>query len=147
LSFDYDMVNIDAGKSVNLGANTQVRLFTGLSWVRLRQQLISTFYNNTSIDPAPPAIAIPDPDLQYVTLNSTTSYTGVGPRLGLTGTQTLCRGLTLVGQLSGAVLAGSMQPALYAFQGVFDDNVDSEGIRSRPVNQVVYATDAKLGLG
>jgi hypothetical protein len=141
------MVNIDAGKTVNLGANTQVRLFTGLSWVRLQQQLISTFYNDTSIDPAPPAIAIPDPDLQYVTLNNTTSYTGIGPRLGLAATQNVYRGLTLVGQLSGAVLAGSMQPAQYAFQGVFNDNVDREGITSRPVNQVVYATDAKLGLG
>ena len=147
LNFAYDMVNLDAGQTVNLGANTQVRLFAGLSWVRLQQQLVSTFYNNTSIDPAPPATAIPDPSLQYVTLNNTTSFTGVGPRLGLTATRNVTRALTLVGQLSGAVLVGSMQPAQYEFQGVFDSNVDSESISSRPVNQVVYATDAKLGLG
>ncbi|MGD9724617.1 MAG: Lpg1974 family pore-forming outer membrane protein [Pirellulales bacterium] len=147
LHFDYDMVNIDAGQTVNLGANTQVRLFAGLSWVRLQQQLVSTFFNDTSIDPAPPATAIPDPSLQYITLNNTTSYSGAGPRLGLTAMRNVCRGLTCVGQLSGAVLAGSMQPAQYEFQGVFDSNIDSEAISSRRVNQVVYATDAKLGLG
>lgn len=147
LNFDYDMVNIDVGQTVNVGENTQVRLFAGLSWVRLQQQLVTTFFNDTSIDPAPPAIAIPDPDLQYITLNNTTSYSGAGPRLGLTASQNLYRGVTFVGQLSGAVLAGSMQPAQYVFQGVFDNAIDSEAITSRRVNQVVYATDAKLGLG
>jgi hypothetical protein len=147
VNFAYDMVNIDAGQTVNFGAYTQVRLFAGLSWVRLQQQLVSTFYNDTSINPAPPAFAIPDPALHYITLNNTTSYSGAGPRLGLTAAQNVCGGLTLVGQLSGAVLAGSMQPAQYVFQGVFENNIDAEAITSRRVNQVVYATDAKLGLG
>lgn len=147
LNFAYDMVNIDAGQTVNLGALTQVRLFAGLSCVRLQEKLVTKFFNNTSIDPAPPAAAIPDPSLQYITLNNTTNYTGAGPRLGLTATQDVFRGLTFVGQLSGAVLAGSMQPARYAFQGVFENNIDSEAIASRSVTQVVYATDAKLGLG
>jgi len=147
LNFAYDMVNLDVGKTVNLGVNTQVRLFAGLSWVRLKQQLFSTFYNDTSFTPTPPSTAIPDPSLQYVSLNNITTFTGAGPRLGLTATQNMYGGLTLLGQLSGAVLAGSMQPAQYQFQGVFDSAVDSESITSRRVNQVVYATDAKLGLG
>lgn len=147
VDFDYDMVNIDAGQSVNFGPNTQVRLFVGLSWVRLREQLLSTFYNDPNINPVPPVIAPPNTALQYITLNNTSTYTGAGPRLGLATTQNISRQLTFVGQLSGAVLAGSMQPAQYVFQGVFDDRVDSEQISSRPVNQVVYAADAKLGVG
>ena len=61
VDFDYDMVNIDVGQTVNIGSNTQVRLFAGLSWVRLREQLISTFYNDPNIDPVPPVIAPPNP--------------------------------------------------------------------------------------
>jgi hypothetical protein len=52
-----------------------------------------------------------------------------------------------VGQLSGAILAGRMQPAEYSFVGVFEDASDVEQISSDRVTQVVYASDAKLGLG
>ena len=31
VDFDYDMVNIDVGQTVNIGSNTQLRLFAGLS--------------------------------------------------------------------------------------------------------------------
>lgn len=147
LNFAYDMVNIDAGQTVNFGANTQFRLFAGVSWVRLQEKLVSTFYNDTAINPALPAFAIPDHSLRYVSLNNTSTYSGAGPRLGFTATQNITSGLTFVGQLSGAVLAGSMQPAQYVFQGVFQDRIDSEQISSNRINQVVYATDAKLGLG
>src|SRR5690606_72602 len=83
VSFDYDMVNLEVGQSVNLGPKTQIRLFGGLSTARLREQLISTFYNDPTITPPPPVVAIPDPTLQYIELNNTSTYTGWGPRLGL----------------------------------------------------------------
>jgi hypothetical protein len=146
VDFDYDMLNIDLGQTVNVGANTQFRLFAGLSCVRLQERIVSTFYNNPNIDPIPPVIAIPDPDLKYITLNNTSTYSGVGPRLGLSTAYNLPRGFTFVGQLSGAVLAGQMTPAQYSFSAVFDDVNNDEAIRSPTVSQVVYATDAKLGL-
>ncbi|MFM8413326.1 MAG: Lpg1974 family pore-forming outer membrane protein, partial [Planctomycetota bacterium] len=119
VAFDYDLVNLDAGQTVNIGSETQARLFAGLSWVRLQQQLVSTFYNNPDVDPVPPVVAPANPDLRYITLNNTSSFTGAGPRLGLTTNHTLPRGFTFVGELSGAVLAGSMQPAQYSFAGVY----------------------------
>ena len=147
VNFDYDMVNIDVGQTVNIGSNTQVRLFTGLGWVRLREQLISTFYNDPNIVPVPPVIAVPDPLLRSISLNNMSTYTGLGPRLGLTTAHNLSHGFTFVGQLSGAILAGLVQPAEYRFTGVFEDAVDSEQISSQRVPQVVYTSDAKLGLG
>jgi len=146
VDFDYDMVNLDVGQSVNFGPNTRVRFFAGLSFVRLREQLVSTFYNDPNVNPVPPVVAPSDPDLLYITLNNTSTYTGVGPRLGLSTHYNLCGGLTLVGQLSGAILEGWMQPAQYSFAGVFDDNADIEQISSDSVMQVVYASDAKLGV-
>lgn len=147
VAFDYDLVNLDAGQTVNIGSETQVRLFAGLSWVRLQQQLVSTFFNNPDVDPVPPVVAPANPDLRYITLNNTSSFTGAGPRLGLTTNHTLPRGFTFVGELSGAVLAGSMQPAQYSFAGVYDDAVDAEQIASGRVTQVVWTGDTKLGLG
>ena len=52
-----------------------------------------------------------------------------------------------MGQLSGAILEGWTQPAQYSFAAVFQDVVNSEQIRSGTASQVVYAGDAKLGLG
>jgi hypothetical protein len=147
VAFDYDMVNLDAGQTVNVGPNTQLRLFAGLSFVRLREQLVSTFYNDPNIDPVLPVVAPPNTSLRSISLNNTSTFTGVGPRLGLTTAHNLSHGFNFVGQLSGAVLAGWMQPAQYSFAAVFEDAVNSEQISSHRVTQVVFASDAKLGLG
>ncbi len=147
VAFDYDMVNLDLGQTVNIGPSTQLRLFAGLSWVRLQEQLISTFYNNPDVDPVPPVIAPANPTLEYITLNNTSTYTGAGPRLGVSTEHSLRHGFTFVGELSGAILAGWMQPAEYSFAGVYEDAVDIEQISAERVTQVVWASDAKLGLG
>lgn len=145
--FDYDMANVDVGQTVNIGSITQLRLFTGLSFVRLQEQLISTFYNDPNINPTPPVIAIPDASLRAISLNNTSSYNGLGPRLGLTSTFNLSHGFSCVGQLSGAILAGWMQPARYSFAATFQDKVNREQIMSPSVSQVVYCGDAKVGVG
>ena len=147
VEFDYDMANIDMGQTVNIGANAQLRLFAGVSIVRLREQLVSTFYNNPNVVPVPPVIAIPDATLQSISLDNTSTYTGAGPRLGLNTSFNLSHGFTFVSQLSGAILQGRMQPAQYSFTAVFDDVINAEQIKSGSVTQVVYASDAKVGLG
>ena len=121
--------------------------FGGLTVVRLREQLVSTFYNDPNIDPVLPVIAVPNPSLRYITLNNTSTYTGLGPRLGLTTAYDLPHGFTFVGQLSGAILAGWMQPAQYSFTAIFQNGVNREQISSPSVSQVVYASDAKVGVG
>ncbi len=147
VGFDYDLVNLDMGQTVNIGSSTQVRLFAGVSWARLEERLVSTFYNDPSIDPVPPVVAPANPDLEYIRLNNTSTFTGAGPRLGLSTAHSLPRGFNLVGELSGAVLAGSMQPAEYSFQGVYKDRVDAEKIAGSAVSQVVWTGDTKLGIG
>ena len=49
--------------------------------------------------------------------------------------------------MSGAILGGWQQPAQYSFAAVFDDTVNREQISSPTAAQVVYAGDAKLGVG
>jgi hypothetical protein len=146
VDFDYDVLNIDVGQTVNIGSCTQIRLFAGLSCVRLKEQLVSTFYNDPNIVPQPPVIAVPNPLLKSISLNNTSTYSGLGPRLGFTTTFNLTHGFSFVGQMSGAILAGWQQPAQYSFTGIYQDKVDREQISSGSVSQIVYAGDAKLGL-
>ncbi len=146
VAFGYDMVNLEVGQTVNLGRNTQVRLLTGLSWALLQEQLITTFYNYPNIDPQPPVIAPGEQALSAISLNNTSSFSGLGPRLGLTTSHNLSHGFSFVSGLSGAILGGWMRPAEYSFSAILTNNVNSESIRSRTVTQIVYETDAKLGL-
>lgn len=147
VNFGYDTVNFDLGQSVNVGPHSQFRVFAGLSYAHLKQRLVSRFYNDPTILPVPPVIAVPDPNLRYIELDNMSSYSGVGPRLGFSTDYQLFRGFSFIGELSGSVFAGRMQPAQYKFSGVFVNRVDNEKIASDALSQVVYAGDAKFGFG
>lgn len=147
VDFDYDMVNVDVGQTVNIGSHSQFRLFAGLSYVRLEEQLVSTFINDPTINPVPPVMAPPNLSLRSISLNNLSTYSGVGPRLGFASTFNMSHGFSFVSQLSGSILAGWMQPAQYAFTANFQNAVNQEQISSGTVAQVVYAGDAKVGVG
>jgi hypothetical protein len=138
LVFNYDSVHLDMGKSINLGSNLQTRLFTGLSALFLKEEINSTFHGL--------------PNLPIFNFNNTSSYNGIGPRLGLNNTYDIYHKIHLVGQLAGSVLYGKMQPAQYKFTGTSMElilagiNVNYEGLSNPGVNQLVPALDAKLGL-
>jgi hypothetical protein len=121
-------------------------LFAGLSYVRLKEKLLSKFYNGPTINPVLPVVAVPDPLLNYISLNNTSTYTGAGPRFGLNTEYNLFRAFSFVGELSGSVLAGRMRPAEYVFSGVFQNRQDNERIAADDVTQVVYSGDSKAGI-
>lgn len=137
LDFNYDAVNLDLGKFINFGSNLQTRLFTGLSSVFIKERLVSTFHG------------LPLPIFVF---DNTSSYKGIGPRLGLNNNYEFYRGIHLVGQFAGSVLYGRMQPAQYQFTGTSKEliaaniYVNHEGLANPAVNQLVTALDAKLGL-
>ncbi|KTD39062.1 major outer membrane protein [Legionella moravica] len=137
LNFNYDSVNLDMGKFINFGSNLQSRLFTGISSVFIKERLISTFRG------------LPLPIFVF---NNTTSYKGIGPRLGLNNNYEFYRGIHLIGQFAGSLLYGRMQPAQYQFTGTSKEliaaqiYVNQEGLANPTVNQLVTALDAKLGL-
>lgn len=137
LSFNYDAVNLDIGKFINFGSKLQTRLFTGLSSAWIEEKLISTFRGFS---------------LPILSLNNTSTYKGVGPRLGFNNSYSIVHGVNLVGQLAGSVLYGRMQPAQYQFTGTSQQLiiagifVNREGLGNPGVNQLVPALDAKIGL-
>ncbi|CAM2731204.1 Lpg1974 family pore-forming outer membrane protein [Legionella worsleiensis] len=137
LNFNYDAINLDVGKFINFGSSLQTRLFTGISSVFIKEQLVSTFRGLS---------------LPIFVFDNTSSYQGIGPRLGLSNDYEFYRGVHLVGQLAGSLLFGRMQPAQYQFTGTSAEliaariYVNREGLANPTVDQMVTAVDAKLGL-
>jgi len=107
----------------------------GSAWIT--EKLISNFYGGSNVN---------------FSLNNTSTYKGVGPRLGLNNDYNLTHGIHLVGQAAGTILVGRMQPAQYQFSGTSSDlalvgiAVNNEQVASSAVNQVVPEMDAKIGL-
>lgn len=136
--FFYDIVNLDLGIYANLGCRVQVRLFSGLSGVRIREKLISVFSHPSG--------------LPVVSLNNTSTFGGVGPRLGFENTYRICGNWRFVGQLAGTLLFGGLQPAQFKFAGSSEATsaagigVNREQVSSNRVWHTVPAIDAKLAL-
>lgn len=138
VDFDYDAANLDVSTSVNIGSHMQIHLFSGLSGIRIKQKLLSTFQHPSS--------------LPKISLENTSTYLGMGPRLGFGNTYTLYKDFRFVGELAAGLLFGSMQPAQYKFTGsssALNDigiHANREEISSKNVMQVVPSLETKLGL-
>lgn len=137
VTFNYDVVNLDIGKFINLGSRVQVRLFSGLSGLHLSESLKTQFVGL-------PKVAF--------TLNNTSTYNGIGPRLGMSNMLHVYGGINLVMQFAGSLLVGQMQPAEYQFVGQGSDLAligilkNRESISSSSVTQVVPGIDTKLAI-
>ena len=148
-NFAYDQVNFDFGQYFNVGSSLMLRLFGGLSYATMKDQVLSNFYG----DPPDPNAPFPLNTPLRISLNNTSHFSGAGPRFGLDGRYLTCCGLRFTGQVAGAVYAGRTQPAQYSFRATspelaavgITENV--EGIYSSPYTHVVFGTNAKLGVG
>jgi hypothetical protein len=149
VNFAYDAVNLDLGQHVAIGPLMRLRFFGGVSYARLQERLVSSFFG------APPdaTATFPQNVPLSISLNSTSTYNGAGPRFGIDPTCELPGGFRLTGQLAGALLIGRKQPAQYEFTATAPDlaavgiGVNREYIGSDAFTQVVYSGNAKLGLG
>jgi hypothetical protein len=135
--FHYDALNFEIANHVDFGCNMNMRFFTGLSGVRIKETLLFTFKGQ------------PNPVLSF---DNTARYKGIGPRLGVCNTYDLCYGLNFISQLAGALFVGHARPAQYKFAGSSDAlalvgiPVNREYVSSKRERQLVPAIDAKLGL-
>ncbi len=147
-SFEYDVVNFDFGQYVNIGSWTRVRLFGGLSYVRLEEQLISSFFGA----PPDPSALFPESVPLFIALNAITTFAGVGPRFGLDTSYEIPHGFRLTGQFAGALMIGPKQPSQYLFAATAPElaavgiSVNRESINSANFTQVASSWDGKLGI-
>jgi hypothetical protein len=149
VEFAYDVVNLDFGQYVSIGPSMMVRMFAGLSYARLEEQLVSSFVGA----PPDPAAVFPQTEPLFISLNATSTYAGIGPRLGFDTAYEIPQGFRLTGQLAGALLIGRKQPSQYLFRATSPElalvgiALNPEKIKSEDFTQVVYSCDARLGIG
>jgi Legionella pneumophila major outer membrane protein precursor len=149
VKFSYDAVNLDFGQYVRFGPALAFRMFAGLSYANLQERMVSSFFG---APPAPDAV-FPESVPLELSLNNTSSFWGIGPRFGFEAARETPSGFRFTGQLAGALLIGQTQPAQYLFTATAPDlalvgiPVNEERISSDRFTQVVYAGDAKLGIG
>jgi hypothetical protein len=92
--FAYDAAYLDAGLFANFGHGVQLRPFIGLEGARINHVLYANFQS------ADGSISFADP--------SQSTFTGVGPRLGL-DMHYLCGNFDFLGGIAGAALIGRQQ--------------------------------------
>ncbi len=138
VDFEYDAVNIDGGLFLSDGGTARVRIFAGLQYARIGEELSATFQSEDGL---------------LSNANVTDSlFNGVGPRLGLRA-ECLQDNFCFVGEFGASALSGKMQsridfaatsPAL-AGLGITPPNV--QALTSPEATQVIPGIDSKLGVG
>ncbi|QDT73867.1 Lpg1974 family pore-forming outer membrane protein [Lacipirellula limnantheis] len=138
VDFEYDSVNLEAGHLWTDGSPAQVRLFGGLQYVRISEELRGSFASY---------------DGDYASSNTNSSlFNGVGPRVGVEAGIVKGR-LDFLGQVAGSALVGRQENRL-DFEAISPDlaNVgitppNRQSITSPDATRVIPSIDSKLGAG
>ena len=138
VDFEYDSVNLEAGHLWTDGSPAQVRVFGGLQYARISEELTGSFESF---------------DGTYASSNTNSSlFNGVGPRLGMEAGVVKGR-LDFLGQIAGSALVGRQENQL-DFEAVSPDlpNVgitppNRQSITSPDATRVIPSIDSKLGAG
>lgn len=149
VNFAYDAVDLDIGQYLTIGPSLLVRLFTGVSYARMQERILSNFYGAKPPEGTPYPLNVQ----RRISFDNTSTFNGVGPRLGFDTTYQLRKRLRFSGQLAGALLVGNTAPAQFLFSASTPEltnlgiDVNREYIGSDTKTHVVYAATARLGLG
>lgn len=122
-------LDFDAGQYINIDNFMRLRLFAGLRYSRVKNEVIATYLlvNPIGFTQQPSFVFVPDFEgvvgfetTEILTstgslediVNQTSKFEGIGPRFGAEGSFHLGGGFGLVGGLSTALLVGRQQSSL-----------------------------------
>jgi hypothetical protein len=136
--FYLDEINLQYGTQVNVGNLIKLQLFSGVGFGRLKQNLVSRFYNPGHTE----------------TLKSHTSSTfnGAGPEAGFDFNQKIVAGLSFVGKAKASLLAGSQKNKTtyyttspeYSAEGI--PNPLKQSLKPESKSHLISELDGCLGL-
>jgi outer membrane protein OmpA-like peptidoglycan-associated protein len=145
----YQVADFEAGYNWTMGQNSNLRLFGGLRFAHFTQKTKGRhdFIGSTAT-----------PETDYVQITSVhsairrkTSFTGVGPRLGLNGQVGLGNGgFNIFGGLSGALLFGKYkdQHSLVTSGFTrFGSGSRNQSVKDKSKSKVVPNAEGEIGLG
>lgn len=133
--FNYDVVNVDVGQSMNASKHVHVRFFAGLSTGFLREEVQATY---SGIDTDLHAFSM----YQQVQSN----FTGIGPRVGLNFDYATRSNFSFTGEAAVSALIGTLSSKTSYIGNSFVTTDNHQTISDQNVHQVVPGFDAKLGV-
>jgi hypothetical protein len=144
----FDAVDLSFGQYINIGHRLQTRLFTGLRWARINNEL-SYSYKGTM----PTITLAANQDLDPMSIKDSagteSTFNGIGPLFGIGANYNVGYGIGISGTFDAALLVGRIDydQSSRIFQGVdgFDAN-EHYSIDYNNKNVVSPAFDAKLGV-
>lgn len=147
VQYDFDAVDLTFGQYVNIGPRLQTRLFAGLRYMRLNDDLTLN-YTEASFDSTTTTSTT---QVQSGELNS--SFNGLGPLFGVRADYYIGAGFGVSGAFDTALLVGEVSLAgnqtnltLTDITGTTTTTVSSEDLNWDNNNVVAPGFDAKFGL-
>lgn len=136
VGFYYNAVDLDVGQYVSMGTRLQTRLFAGLRYAELKNNIIDSY---TDIDD--------DNGTVYNTETDTfdSKFTGIGPRFGVDASYHVSSCFGVVGHLAAALLVGRVQSSSTVNSSGLDITDAVASANPDNYTRVVPAFDAKLG--
>jgi hypothetical protein len=130
VQFAYDSVNFDGGHTFCAECAFQLRVFGGVEFARISQNLTGTFQSA---------------DGTASTADTTTSsFTGAGPRLGIKGQYALGN-FQFIGEAAGAGLIGTSQSRIdFSTLSPALVGLNNQSLTSPNATQVIPSIDARL---
>ncbi len=129
VQFAYDSVHLDGGHTFCAECAFQLRVFGGVEFARIGQNLTGTFQS---------------PDGSALSADTTTSlFTGAGPRVGLKGQYALGN-FQFLGEVAGAALIGTSQSRINFTTSSPTLAGNNQSLTSPNATQVVPSIDARL---
>jgi hypothetical protein len=140
VEYEFDSVDLTFGQYINIGPRLQTRLFTGLRWARLENEL-SAFYN--VFDAGEVDVA------STFSAESESTFNGVGPIFGVEANYDVGYNIGIAGYFDIALLVGRINLDQDTHVTTFDDGaIDEQGNTDfdyDSLNVVTPAWDARLG--
>lgn len=138
----FDVIDLTFGQFINVGPRLHTRLFTGLRYMRLQNELEASyeFENNSSFSTQASLVGI------YNT-ETTSTFNGLGPVFGITADYNAGWGLGVTATVDAALLVGNIdfEPSYVRLNSSLNPVVDAE-FDYDDQGVVSPAFDAKLGV-
>lgn len=139
--YDFDAVDLTFGQYINIGRRLQTRLFTGLRWARLTNELSASYSYPTDLEAD---------ETVNQSVDSDSTFNGIGPVFGIEANYMVGYNIGISGYLDAALLVGRLSLdqnlSVTTFDdGVFDGTTNTDFDHDN-LSVVTPAWDARLGV-
>jgi len=129
-TFKFDTIDLDVGQYLDIGTRFQTRLFAGLRYAALKQDV-----SNTTL-----TAATDFSDASSSVEDNVSKFTGIGPRLGVDATYHINNSFGVVSHLATGLLIGNVD-----YDQTTTATTGNSTITTDTQTRVVPEFDAKLG--